>query len=115
HVGTLVGIVLARVLRTGRGRKRAECDQEHRAHRSGPRQGQHVAALVRWFARWGPGWLRAAWPGIRRGQAVSASRGRSVARLQGPVRASSWLRRIFSQAVRHAEVEPGRANTKVEL
>ena len=45
----------------------------------------------------------------------SPSRGRRPARLHGRVRASSWLRMIFSQAVRQADVEPGRQKMKVWL
>src|SRR5262245_63537845 len=46
---------------------------------------------------------------------TSRSRGKSSARLQGRVRASSWARMSFSQAVLQAPLEPGRQKTKVPL
>jgi len=45
----------------------------------------------------------------------SSRRGTRMAKLQGRVFRSSCRRRIFSQAVRQAPLEPGRQNTKVPL
>src|SRR3546814_5971599 len=55
--------------------------------------------------------LRSQSQGLVDRHAHSFSRGLSVARLHGRVRASSWARMIFSHAVRQADVEPGRQNT----